>query len=122
MTKNGSTTASLPRRSAGLTRLALGAATALATVTMLTSCGLVDQSEPESQEAAKHLNETYEAYGSDLSGEDYEAVAYGAFHITLEIDGEDVDVRICDPDVSPTETTFCTNDDQNPTPIPLPND
>ena len=122
MTTNRSPTASLPRRSAGLARLALGAAAALATVTMLASCGLVDDSEPRFQEAAKHMNETYEAYGSDLTGEEYEAVSYGAFYYTLEIDGEEVDVRICDPDVSPTETTFCMNDDQNPTPIPLPND
>lgn len=114
--------APLRRRAASartLARISFGVTVAATTVAMLTSCGLVDRSHPESQEAAAYLNE---AYGTDLTGEEYEGVAYGAFYFTTEIDGEEVDVKICDPDVPPTEVVLCTNDDQDPTPIPVPSD
>jgi diphthamide synthase (EF-2-diphthine--ammonia ligase) len=102
-----------------MARIAISAATAAAAVALLASCGLVDRSDRESQEAAAHLNE---AYGLDMTGEEYEGVAYGAFHLDVEIDGQEMEVRICDPEVAPTEVILCTNDDQNPTPVPIPGD
>ncbi|WP_460510773.1 hypothetical protein [Frigoribacterium salinisoli] len=106
-------------RTRALARISFGLTVAATTAATLTSCGLVDRSDPESQEAAAYLDE---ACGTDLTGEEYEGVAYGAFSFTTEIDGEEVDVKICDPDVPPTEVVLCTNDDQDPTPIPVPSD